>query len=106
MEILNNKRVNTFDYTSRYSGVAYYFNTKTQRDTPGICRKLNTDTSYVLHKVTQADTLDSIALTYYNNPTYWWAIALFNKINDPFVNLALTYSTLKIPTISSLVFED
>jgi nucleoid-associated protein YgaU len=106
MEKLTNKRAHTFDYTSRYSGVPYYFDTKKNRDIPGIGYQINFNTPYVLHTVKAADTLDTLALDYYDNPSYWWAIAYFNKIRDPFVPLALNYSTLKIPTISSIIFED
>jgi hypothetical protein len=106
MDILTNKRSYTFDYNSRYSGVAYYFNTKTGRDTPGIGKQINFDAPYVLHKVQSTDTLDGLALKYYNNPTYWWAIAFFNKISDPFISVPLKYTSLKIPSISSLYFED
>jgi hypothetical protein len=60
----------------------------------------------VSHTVKPEDTLDSLALTYYNNPTYWWVIAYFNKISDPFVKLSLKYSIIKIPSISSIEFKN
>ena len=106
MEKLINKRSHTFDYISRYSGVAYYFDAEKNKDIFSIGSQIRFDTPYVAHKVTASDTLDKLALTYYSNPSYWWAIAYFNKINDPFIRLASRYSTLKIPTISSIVFED
>lgn len=106
MDKLTNKQVVTFDYTSRYSGVPYYYDTVKQRDVSGIGYQIDFNTPYVLHSVKAGDTLDSLALSYYDNPSYWWAIAYFNKINDPFVSLTLSYTTLKIPTISSIVFED
>lgn len=58
------------------------------------------------HKVTQDDTLDKLALSYYNNPTYWWVIAYFNDIQDAFVKLSDRYSVLKIPAINSIIFKD
>jgi hypothetical protein len=106
MEKLTNKRSNVFDYNSRYSGVDYFLDTKTGRDTMGIGKQIKFDTPFFMHTLKQEDTLDSLALTYYNNPTYWWVIAYFNKISDPFIKLSLKYTTLKIPTISSIVFED
>ncbi len=106
MQKLINKQAHTFDYKSRYTGVPYYFDTQSGRETPGITRQIRFDTPYVLHKVQPSDTLDSLALDYYSNPSYWWAIALFNKINDPFINLGLKYATLKIPALSSIIFED
>jgi nucleoid-associated protein YgaU len=106
LEKFINKQAHAFDYKSRYSGIPYYFNTQTKRDTPGIVKQIAFNTSYVLHKVEPSDTLDSLALDYYGNPTYWWAIAFFNKINDPFINLTLNYKSLKIPSIYGIIFED
>lgn len=106
MEKLTNTRVESFDYRSRYAGVNYYFDTVKQRDIYGIGRQIRFDTPYVSHKVKIGDTLDKLALTYYNNPSFWWVIAYFNKINDPFIEISPKYSILKIPTISSIVFED
>lgn len=105
MDKLTNKRANTFDYTSRYTGVPYFFDPEKNKDIFGIGGQIKFDTPYLIHKIEAADTLDSLALTYYNNPTYWWVIAYFNKINDPFVNIVGKYKTLKIPTISNIVFE-
>jgi nucleoid-associated protein YgaU len=106
MQKLTNKQAYTFDYKSRYTGIPYYFDTKKQRETPGIIRQIDFNTPYVLHKLKSFDTLDSLALEYYGNPTYWWAIAFFNKINDPFMLLISKFKVLKIPAISSIVFED
>jgi nucleoid-associated protein YgaU len=61
---------------------------------------------WVAHKVASTDTLDKLALTYYNNPTYWWAIAYFNDIQDAFVNLKDYFDILKIPSITNVRFED
>ena len=106
MQKLVDKQAHSFDYKSRYTGVPYYFDTQKQRETPGIVRQINFNTTYVLHKLNASDTLDSLALEYYGNPTYWWAIAYFNKINDPFINLILKYKTLKIPALHGIIFED
>lgn len=106
MEKLINKQSYSFDYKSRYTGIPYYFDTTTQRETPGTVRQINFDTAYVLHVVQPEDSLDSLALEYYGNPTYWWAIAFFNKINDPFINLTFKYKTLKIPALYGIIFED
>jgi nucleoid-associated protein YgaU len=106
MQKLINKQIYTYDYKSRYLGVPYYYDTRSNKETPGIVNQINFDTPYVLHKVQSGDTLDSLALEYYSNPSYWWAIAFFNKINDPFIDIGLKYSVLKIPALSSIVFED
>jgi nucleoid-associated protein YgaU len=60
----------------------------------------------VSHEVKPEDTLDSLALTYYNNPTYWWVIAYFNKILDPFAVLYLSRTIIKIPNITGIKFEN
>lgn len=106
MEKLTNKRAYTFEYNSRYSGVPYYYDTERHRDIFAIGKQISFDTPYVTHVVKASDTLDKLALHYYSNPSYWWAIAYFNKINDPFIDLAISYKTLKIPTITSIIFED
>lgn len=106
MEKLKNKRYNNFDYTCRYTHVPYYYDTEKQQDIYGIGEQINFNTAYVSHKVNPEDTLDSLALTYYNNPTFWWAIAYFNKITDPFIQLSSKFTILKIPAISSIEFKN
>ena len=59
---------------------------------------------FVTHKIKSNDTLNSLALKYYNNPTFWWVIAYFNDIQDSFVSLKDNYSILKIPNIASITF--
>lgn len=106
MEKLTKKKYSQFDYTCRYTGVPYYFDTEHSREVMGIGEQLSKDTAFVSHKVKPEDTLDSLALTYYSNPTYWWIIAYFNRIADPFISLISKYSTIKIPSISSIKFEN
>ena len=105
MDTLKNKQYNNFDYISRYTGVPYYYDTLQDKQVFGIGSNLKKDTAYVSHKVTKEDTLDSLALEYYNNPTFWWAIAYFNDIQDAFIQLSDYYSILKIPTITSIDFD-
>ena len=105
MDKLTNKQNLVFDYKSRYAGVPFYFDTKLRRETPGITNQINFNNDYFIHKVQPDDSLDSLALEYYNNPTFWWLIAYFNKINDPFIDLVVNYRTLKIPTITDNTFE-
>lgn len=106
MEKLTNKRYNNFEYTCRYTTVPYYYDTEKQDTIYGIGAQMNPNTAFVSHKVIPEDTLDSLALTYYNNPTYWWVIAYFNKITDPFIQLSLKFSVIKIPSISSIEFKN
>ena len=60
--------------------------------------------NFVSHKVVEGDTLDTLALYYYNSPTYFWIIADFNNILDPYAELK-TGSILKIPTFSNVEFD-
>lgn len=106
MDKLKNRRVATYEYINRYAGVPYYFDTEKRRDVFGIGKQISKDLPYFLYELKAGDTLDSLALTYYNNPTFWWAIAYFNNILDPFVELSKTRASVKIPNISSIVFEN
>jgi nucleoid-associated protein YgaU len=104
MDTLKNKIYANFDYLSRYSSVPYYYDTLSGKEVFGIGTNLRNDTEYVTHKVKSNDTLNSLALKYYNNPTFWWIIAYFNDIQDAFKPLRNKYKTLKIPSITSIEF--
>jgi hypothetical protein len=106
MDTLKNKRFINFGYTARYSGVPIYYDTIRERDIVGIGKDLNKKTPYLTHTVKERETLDSLALKYYNNPTYWWIIAMFNDIQDALIdNLKDRYPVIQIPNIAALVFE-
>lgn len=106
MDVLKNKKYKDFDYTSRYSGVPFYYNTLDEKYIYGLTSNLDKNISYVLHEVKDTDTLDSLSLKYYNNPSYYWIIAYFNDIQDCYVKLAEEYKTLKIPSITSIRFGE
>jgi len=106
MDILTKKRYEQYDYRSRYTGVPYFYNTEDDKDIYGLGSNLKKNTSYYTHKINPEDTLDKLALKYYNNPTYWWVIAFFNDIQDAFVNLYENYQTIKVPAIASISFGD
>lgn len=106
MDILTNKKYITFDYICRYTGVPFYFNTQDKRETAGIGFNMTKETDWVAHKVKQEDSLDSLALTYYGNPTFWWVIAYFNDIQDSLIKLSEHYKIIKIPSITGINFED
>lgn len=105
MDTLKDKQFATFDYISRYTSVPFYYDTLADRYVYGIGANMSKDTEWTLHKVTQTDNLDKLALKYYNNPSYWWVIAYFNDIQDAFIKLSDKYTTLKIPSISQVSFE-
>ena len=104
MDTLKNKNYAKFDYLSRYSSVPYYYDTLANREFYGIGSNIKTNAEFITHEVKSNDTLHSLALYYYNNPTFWWVIAYFNDIQDSFKPLKNKYETLKIPNIASVEF--
>lgn len=104
MDTLKNKTYASFDYLSRYTNTPYYYDTVSGKEIYGIGTNLKTNTEFVTHEVRSNDTLHSLALKYYNNPTFWWVIAYFNDIQDSFKPLRNKYKTLRIPSISSIEF--
>lgn len=106
MDTLKNKKYTTFDYISRYAGTPYYYHSVDHKEIMGIGKNMIKNAPCVSHKVVSSDTLDKLALTYYNNPTYWWVIAYYNDIQDAFINLKEHFEVLKIPTITSISFGD
>ena len=104
MDTLRNKTYADFDYLSRYTNTPYYYDTITGKEIYGIGTNLKTNTEFVTHKVKSSDTLDALALKYYNNPTFWWIIAYYNDIQDSLKPLKNKYNTLRIPSISSIEF--
>lgn len=104
METLKNKKYAQFDYLSRYTNTPYYFDSICGKEVYGIGTNLKKTAEYVTHQVKNNDTLNSLALKYYNNPTFWWVIAYFNDIQDAFKPLSDKFVTLKIPNITSIEF--
>lgn len=102
---LTDKQYKNYIRISRYSAFPYYFNDTDNKYIYGITAHLKKENiSYVGHKVVLGDTLDSLALYYYNNPTFFWVIADFNNIRDPYKELEID-SILKIPTFSKIEFD-
>lgn len=87
MNVLTNKTAKSSRYYSRYNGLYYYYNNlddKYQLETRHWLKEF-TDTSKIqTYIVKEKDSYDSIALEYYNNPTYYWIICDYNRIIDPF----------------------
>ena len=104
MDTLTNKTSLNFGYLSRYQGLYSYYDTVSGDTICGLGKPMLKTTAWSAYKVKPEDTLDSLALTYYNNPTYWWVIAQFNDVG-PFEPLS-KYDTMKIPGISSIVVGD
>lgn len=105
MDKISEKTYRDYDYLSRYSSFPYYYNEEDQKYMQGLTAQLKENATYVLHKVEVGETLDSIALDNYSNSTYFWVIADFNKIRDPFIELEVG-TMLKIPTLASISFQE
>ena len=71
MDILIDKQYKSYDYISRYTSFPFYYNTEDKKYIYGTTSHLSGDVPYVIYKVKPYDTLDSIALQYYNNPTLY-----------------------------------
>lgn len=106
MDSLKNKKYNQYDYISRYASTPVYYHKIDHKEISGLSKNMNKDISWVAHRVVSTDTLDKLALTYYNNPSYWWVIAYFNDIQDAFIRLKDHFDTLKIPALGSISFRD
>lgn len=104
-KILTDKNYKDYNYFSRYTSYPYYYHNIDKKYIYGTPTQLNKTITYMIYKVKKNDTLDSIALNYYNNPTLFWAIADFNSIQDPYIKLTVGQE-LKIPTLSELSFGD
>ena len=102
---MKNKIYQKYEYLSRYSVIPFFYDTLCKKQVCGIGSQLEKNTSFLSHKVDVEDTLDYLALKYYNNPTYWWIIAYFNDIQDALEPLQRRFSIIKIPNISSIQFH-
>lgn len=105
MDVLGDGKRRTYTYISRYGSFPYYYHTEDDKYFYGITSQLSDSSSYVLHNITQQDSLDSLSYKYYGRPDLYWVIADFNRIQDPYVRLWGKYKALKIPTISNIEYN-
>ena len=106
MDILKDKTYRQYSSLSRYTGFPFYFNTLDSKYIYSLTSNLKNETTYVNHKVKLTDTLNSLALYYYGRPDFYWVIADFNRIADPFITLFDKFTDIKIPSLSNLQFEE
>lgn len=104
MEVLNEKGFRSYDYISRYQQFPYYFNYVDNKYVYGTTAQLDTSVGYSIHNVKNGDTFDSIALDYYNNPTLYWIICDFNRVQDPYRKLKQG-EQIKVPVLSSVIYD-
>ena len=105
MALNRSKNFKQYDYTSRYESFPYYYDDYNNRYYYGLTANLSKDTPYAAYVVKPGDTYDSIAYDTYGSPLFYWAICYFNDISDSLKEPTVGI-TLKIPTISSITFED
>jgi hypothetical protein len=107
MDVLINKQRRTdFDSISRYLPFSYYYHTLDDKFVVGLTGHLETTAEYVAHSVKDTDTLESLALRYYGRPDFFWVIADFNRIKDPFLPLLKSFKVIKVPSLGQITFEE
>lgn len=104
MSSILNKSYKEYSYVSRYSSFPFYYHREDNKYFYGITAYLKDTTVYTLHTIKQGDTLDTLALDYYNNPTLYWIICSFNHITNPYITL-VPGSTIKIPSIANIEYD-
>ena len=97
---LINKQYKSYDKLSRYAAFPYYYDSDNDRYVYGTTAYLRGD---ALHLVDRFDTWDSLASYYYNNPTYYWVLCSFNRVQDPFQDPEIG-TFIKIPSFSEIKF--
>lgn len=105
MEVLKNKSYkDNYSKLSRYTPFPYYYHKLDDKYISGTTTYLKDTTTYTVHTIQRGETFDSLALEYYNNPTLYWIICSFNRIQDPFMELKVGQQ-IKIPSISTIEFN-
>lgn len=104
MDVLSDKTFISQDYISRYQGFPIYYHSLDNKYIGGVTGQLKNTQGYSVHIAKRGDTFDSIALDYYNNPTLFWVICDFNRIQDPY-SVIEAGTEIKVPVLSSLTFS-
>lgn len=104
MDRLQDKSYRTYNYISRYSSFPYYYDTEDKKYIYGTTSYLDDTTPYTLYKVNKGDTWDSMALKFYNSPTFFWIICDFNRVQNPY-DPPVVGTRVKIPALTNIVFE-
>jgi len=105
MDVLKDKQLRAYNRLSRYANFPFYYNTLDNKYMYGTTNHLKNNTAYQLYRIKKNDTIDSIALDCYNDPTYYWVICDFNRIQDPFKELRVG-SYIKLPILSLIDYKE
>lgn len=106
MDILKDRDQKIYGYISRYANFPFYYNTEDEKYMYGLTNQLDSTTPYITVNIEPFTTLDSLANRYYGRPDYFWVIADFNRIQDPFIKLYPRYETLKIPGLGNIEYME
>ncbi len=104
MDVLSNKSYKNYKKLSRYASFPYYYNSLFNKYNYSTIQYLSSLTDYQLYTIKANDSWDSIALEFYNNPTYYWIILSYNHIQDS-LNSPPVGIRIRIPNISTIEFE-
>lgn len=104
MDITKGKYYKSYDYISRYQPFYYSYNIEDDKYVYSLTSQLSKDVSYAKVSIKQGDTLESLSNKYYGRPDYYWVIADFNSIQDPFEKLFGKYKTLNIPSLGNITY--
>lgn len=102
MEVLANRTITAYNFSSRYNTVPYYYHIEDQKYIRGLAKRVSGDFEYSIHEVKQTDNLDKLAFHYYGRPDLYWIIADRNGIKDPFIDLWVNYNFLYIPAYKDI----
>jgi nucleoid-associated protein YgaU len=106
MDVLTSKQKrNDYDSLSRYLPFSYYYHTLDDKFVYGLTGNILNNVEYVAHTLKDSDTLESLAFKYYGRPDYFWIIADFNRIKDPFIPLLDSFGVIKVPNLGQISFE-
>ena len=104
MDRLQQKAYRTYNYISRYSSFPYYYNTEDEKYKYGTTAYLDDSTPYTLYKVQKTDTWDSMALKFYNSPTFFWILCDFNRVQNPY-EMPEVGTLIKVPALTNIKFN-
>mgnify|MGYP003296081297 CR=1 FL=1 len=112
MNYITNESPHATNHFSRYAGITEVTNLNDKiRGTSEYKRHLVMKThlkktdEFSIYTVEKGDTWDSIALKFYNNPTYYWIICDYNRIHNCMIEPKVG-EIIEIPTLGKyLEFE-
>lgn len=103
MEKISESYYKEYGTLSRYASFPYYYHKEDDAYFYGLTGNLKSDMNAFEHQVIQTDTLDFLSFKYYGRPDFYWVIADYNNIKDPFKPLKV--KSLMIPSITNISYK-